>query len=128
MESNGAAPPAYTDAAPISANGHALQNASNGEPPEVLASAAPGKPSVHFFYSAEIVAAPPVVVAPDAAAAATAAATPAPAGASSLTPLQYLEKHNIAPLLNTAVNELGKAQPADPVPWLAKWLADKGKQ
>ena len=49
-------------------------------------------------------------------------------GASSLTPLQYLEKHNIAPLLNTAVNELGKAQPADPVPWLAKWLADKGKQ
>ena len=96
--------------------------------PEVLASAAPGKPSVHFFYSAEIVAAPPVVVAPDAAAAATAAATPAPAGASSLTPLQYLEKHSIAPLLNTAVNELGKAQPADPVPWLAKWLADKGKQ
>ena len=68
------------------------------------------------------------MVAPDAAAAATAAATPAPAGASSLTPLQYLEKHNIAPLLNTAVNELGKAQPADPVPWLAKWLADKGKQ
>ena len=54
--------------------------------------------------------------------------TPAPAGASSLTPLQYLEKHSIAPLLNTAVNELGKAQPADPVPWLAKWLADKGKQ
>ena len=41
---------------------------------------------------------------------------------------EYLEKHNIAPLLNTAVNELGKAQPADPVPWLAKWLADKGKQ
>ena len=43
METHGAAQPAYTDAAPINTNGHALQNATNGTPPECLAAAAPAR-------------------------------------------------------------------------------------
>ena len=43
METNGAAAPVPTDAAPIGSNGHALQNASNGVSPELVAPAAPAR-------------------------------------------------------------------------------------
>ena len=50
------------------------------------------------------------------------------AAASALTPIEYVEKHNLAPLLNTAINEVARVQPADPVAWLSEWLAKQPKK
>ena len=61
------------------------------------------------------------------AAAAPPAAPPPAAAASALTPIEYVEKHNLAPLLNTAINEVSRVQPADPVAWLSEWLAKQKK-
>ena len=82
--------------------------------PDLLASAAPGKPQPSFFFDATIKPSPPT-------------APPPAAAASALTPIEYVEKHNLAPLLNTAINEVSRVQPADPVAWLSEWLAKQKK-
>ena len=44
------------------------------------------------------------------------------------TPLEYVGKHALAPLLNTAINEVARVQPNDPVAWLSEWLAKQAKK
>ena len=84
--------------------------------PEKLEAAAPGKPQPHFFFDKEIHPPPPV------------AAPPANVGGGALTPLEYVDKHGLAPLLNNAINEVARVQPADPVAWMAEWLAKQAKK
>ena len=55
------------------------------------------------------------------------AAPPATAGGGALTSLEYVAKHALAPLLNTAINEVSRVQPDDPIAWLSEWLAKQAK-
>ena len=86
--------------------------------PELLVAASPGKPQPHLFFDATIQPSPPVAPPP---------ATATAAGAA-LTSLEYVSKHALAPLLNTAINEVARVQPADPVAWLSEWLAKQAKK
>ena len=86
--------------------------------PEVHANAVPGKPQPHLFFDATIQPAPPVAPPP----------ATATAGGGALTSLEYVSKHELAPLLNTAINEVARVQPADPVAWLSEWLAKQPKK
>jgi len=72
--------------------------------PDMLASAAPGKPSVSMFFSETI---------------------QAPQRAPKPSVMAYLEKHGVAGVLDEAVNKLGTEQPADPFAWLSAYLAKK---
>jgi len=86
--------------------------------PELLVAASPGKPQPHLFFDATIQPAPPVAPPP----------ATATAGGGALTSLEYVSKHELAPLLNTAINEVARVQPADPVAWLSEWLAKQPKK
>jgi len=86
--------------------------------PELLAAASPGKPQPHLFFDATIQPSPPVAPPP----------ATATAGGGALTSLEYVSKHELAPLLNTAINEVARVQPADPVAWLSEWLAKQPKK
>lgn len=82
--------------------------------PEVLASAVPGKPQAHFFFDE-------VIRTPVGEGAAAAISTP------KLSMMEYLEQHNVAVVLNDAVNQLATEQPADPFAWLSSKLGSVGK-
>ena len=101
---------------------HLYTDASESYPqPEVQQAAVPGKPSPHFYFSEDLSGPPPpaVDVTPTPAAPAPAAE---PAGKKP-TCFEYLESHEIATVLNAAVNKLGTEQPSDPYTWLSKHLA-----
>jgi hypothetical protein len=123
--------------------------------PDALATAAPGAPGVELFYDEQIrtIQAPQASPAagnvartldPTAAvsagavagngsgaqaASATAAAATATAASASAAPklsmLSYLEKHDVAGVLNVLVNKVGAEQPADPFAYLAEELAKR---
>eukprot|EP00316_Scyphosphaera_apsteinii_P022855 CAMPEP_0119322566 /NCGR_PEP_ID=MMETSP1333-20130426/58600_1 /TAXON_ID=418940 /ORGANISM="Scyphosphaera apsteinii, Strain RCC1455" /LENGTH=1184 /DNA_ID=CAMNT_0007329827 /DNA_START=45 /DNA_END=3599 /DNA_ORIENTATION=- len=76
--------------------------------PDLLASAAPGKPAIDLFFANEI-------------------AEPQLREVSSEVMMDYLNDHNVAEVLNEAVNRLGREQPTDPFSWLSAYLAKKGK-
>ena len=88
-----------------------------GPQPEVQQQAVPGKPQPHFFFSDDL-SGPPM----PASTATGAAASKRP------TCFEYLDQHDVATILNKAVNELGTKQPAEPYAWLAEHLAQIAKQ
>jgi leucyl-tRNA synthetase len=105
--------------------------------PDVQERAVPGKPEPHFFFdgaaSASTVDKPASPAKAPAAAAKAPVAVPdvatsaAPAAASAsaaprVSVFDFLEKHEVARVLNDAVNALGTEQPTDPYKWLAKRL------
>ena len=91
-----------------------------GPQPEVQQSAQPGKPQPHFFFSEDLSGPPPPTSSGGGGGAAAAAKKP--------TCFEYLEKHEVATVLNAAVNELGNVQPANPYTWLAEHMAKVAKQ
>ena len=94
--------------------------------PEVLASAVPGKPQAHFFFD-EAIKTPTLA---DGGAAAQSSLPPAAAAAPSAAKpsmMEYLEKHNVAAMLDAAVNELATEQPADPFGWLSQKMGALSK-
>lgn len=77
--------------------------------PDVLASAVPGKPQAVFFFDE-------VIRHPGEAAAA------GPPAAAKPSMMEYLEQHDVAKVLNDAVNQLATEQPSDPFGWLSQKL------
>ena len=88
---------------------HVFAGDSEPPQPEVAATAVPGKPAAHPFYSEQAASAP------------SAAAPP-----TTKEMLDYLSQHSVGAVLNQAVNELASEQPADPFAWLSAWLAKAG--
>ena len=97
---------------------HLYTDVAEGPQPEVQQAAVPGKPQPHFYFSEDLSGPPP-----SASSGATSSAT-----AAKPSCYEYLAKHDVANVLNAAVNELGNAQPADPYVWLSAHLGKVAKE
>ena len=92
---------------------HLYTDVSEGPQPEVQQAAVPGKPQPHFYFSEDLSGPPPAV--------SSGVASSAPQDKPSC--YEYLSSHDVAAVLNDAVNEVGKLQPPEPYAWLAAHLA-----
>jgi len=93
------------------AHGDAIPNA------ETFSFAAPGAPSVELFHSDEMRTVAPLL----------ASSSTASPSQPKLSMMDYLEKHNVAGVLNEMVNQLGAKQPDDPFKYLSEELAKRSK-